>query len=138
MNADPSSSVAVVTGGTQGIGLAVAEELASQGHRLAVLGRTPSTGQEAAARLGDPHIYVACDVADESQIKRAFGEVVDRLGPVDILVNKAKDFADSDKGEQATDAGLDKAGDAANSATGGKFDDKIDSATAAADKKIGD
>ena len=54
------------------------------------------------------------------------------------LGDKAKDFADSDKGEQASDAGLDKAGDAANSASGGKFDDKIDGATDAADKKVGD
>jgi hypothetical protein len=54
------------------------------------------------------------------------------------LGDKAKDFADSDKGEKATDAGLDKAGDAANSATGGKFDDQIDKAGDAADKKIGD
>lgn len=54
------------------------------------------------------------------------------------LGDKAKDFLDSDKGEQATDAGLDKAGDAANGATGGKFDDKIDAAQNAADTKVGD
>jgi len=54
------------------------------------------------------------------------------------LGDKAADFANSDQGEKATDAGLDKAGDAANSATGGKFDDKIDAGENAADKKIGD
>lgn len=54
------------------------------------------------------------------------------------LGDKAKDFANSDKGEKATDAGLDKAGDAANSVSGGKFDDKIDSAEKSADGKIGD
>jgi hypothetical protein len=54
------------------------------------------------------------------------------------LGDKAKDFANSDKGEQASDAGLDKAGDAASSATGGKFDEKIDGASDAADKKVGD
>ncbi|GAB3607554.1 hypothetical protein GCM10027413_29630 [Conyzicola nivalis] len=54
------------------------------------------------------------------------------------LGDKAKDFANSDKGEQATDAGLDKAGDAASSASGGKFDEKIDGASDAADKKVGD
>jgi hypothetical protein len=52
--------------------------------------------------------------------------------------DKAKDFANSDKGEKASDAGLDKATDAADSATGGKFGDKIDSAGDAADKKVGD
>ena len=54
------------------------------------------------------------------------------------LGDKAKEAANSDKGEQATDAGLDKASDAASSASGGKFDEKIDDAGDAADKKIGD
>jgi hypothetical protein len=53
------------------------------------------------------------------------------------LGDKAKDFSNSDKGEKATDSGIDKAEDAAGSATGGKFDDKIESAGNAADKKIG-
>lgn len=54
------------------------------------------------------------------------------------LGDKAKDFLSSDKGEQATDAGLDRAGDAVNGVTGGKFDDKIDAAQNAADTKVGD
>jgi hypothetical protein len=54
------------------------------------------------------------------------------------LADKAKDAANSEKGEQATDAGIAKAGDAANSATGGKFDDKIGAGEDAADRRIGD
>ena len=53
------------------------------------------------------------------------------------LTDKAKDFADSDKGEQATDAGLGKAADAADKATGGSHGDQIDKAEHAADDKIG-
>ncbi|MEF2977305.1 Rv0909 family putative TA system antitoxin [Subtercola sp. YIM 133946] len=53
------------------------------------------------------------------------------------LGDKAKEFADSDKGEQVTDGALQKADDAASTATGGKFDDKIDDARTAADGKIG-
>jgi len=53
------------------------------------------------------------------------------------LGDKAKDFIDSDKGEKATDAGLDKAGSAADKATGGGHGDKIDKAKDAADGKIG-
>jgi len=53
------------------------------------------------------------------------------------LTDKAKDFADSDKGEQATDAGLGKAADAADKATGGGHGDQIDKAEHAADDKIG-
>lgn len=54
------------------------------------------------------------------------------------LMDKAKDAASSDKGEQATDKGIDKAEDAVSDKTGGTFDDKIDKAGDAADKKIGD
>ncbi|RFA20005.1 antitoxin [Subtercola boreus] len=54
------------------------------------------------------------------------------------LGDKAKEFASSDKGEQVSDGALDRASDAADSATGGKFDDKIDGARDAADDKIGD
>ena len=54
------------------------------------------------------------------------------------LGDKAKDFLNSDKGEQASDAGLDKVGDAVDGFTGGKFDDKIDAARNAADERVGD
>ncbi|MWV48232.1 antitoxin [Rathayibacter sp. VKM Ac-2803] len=53
------------------------------------------------------------------------------------LADKAKNLANSDKGEDVTDKGLDAAGDAAGKATGGKFDDKIDGAERAADGRIG-
>uniref|UniRef100_A0A942SZ63 Antitoxin n=1 Tax=Neobacillus citreus TaxID=2833578 RepID=A0A942SZ63_9BACI len=53
------------------------------------------------------------------------------------LGDKAKDFADSDKGEQATDAGLDKAAGAADKATGGGHGDQDDTADGAADDTIG-
>ncbi|GAA4267810.1 antitoxin [Frondihabitans peucedani] len=54
------------------------------------------------------------------------------------LMDQAKHAASSDKGEQATDKGIDKAEDVASDKTGGKFDDKIDKAGDAADTKIGD
>jgi hypothetical protein len=54
------------------------------------------------------------------------------------LGDKAKDFAGSEKGEQASDAGIETAGDAASSASGGKLDDKINTGEDAADRKVGD
>ena len=54
------------------------------------------------------------------------------------LGDKAKDFANRDKGEQATDAGLDKAAGAADKATGGGHGDQVDKAEHAADDKIGE
>ncbi|GAA4285064.1 hypothetical protein GCM10022261_25950 [Brevibacterium daeguense] len=53
------------------------------------------------------------------------------------LADKAKDAAGSDRGEKATDAGLDKAADAASGVGGGKFSDKVDKGRDAADEKVG-
>ena len=56
---------------------------------------------------------------------------------IDDLTSKASDALDSDKGEKASDAGLDKASDAASSATGGKHDEQITKVESSADEKIG-
>lgn len=53
------------------------------------------------------------------------------------LLDNAKDALNSDKGEQVSDTGIEKAEDAISDKTGGKFDDKIDKAGDAADSKIG-
>jgi hypothetical protein len=54
------------------------------------------------------------------------------------LGDKAAQALNSDKGEQMSDAAIDKAGDAADAATGGRFDEKIDAGQDAADRKVGD
>ena len=51
--------------------------------------------------------------------------------------DKAKDALSGDKGEQATDAGLDRASDLADEKTGGKHADKLDKARDAGDEKLG-
>ena len=56
---------------------------------------------------------------------------------LDDLTNKAKDAMNSDKGEEISDQGLDKAADTANNATGGKFDDQINQGREGADGKFG-
>ncbi|AZZ56612.1 Rv0909 family putative TA system antitoxin [Rathayibacter iranicus] len=53
------------------------------------------------------------------------------------LADKAKNAANSDKGEELTDKGLDKAADAADSATGGKFAGQVDKAQEAGDQHVG-
>jgi hypothetical protein len=53
------------------------------------------------------------------------------------LADKAKDFLNTDKGENVSDGALKKGDDAISKKTGGKFDDKIDTAREAADKRIG-
>jgi NAD(P)-dependent dehydrogenase (short-subunit alcohol dehydrogenase family) len=71
--------VAVVTGGTRGIGLEIARALRDLGHRTVVLARTVDGRTEPGV---EP---VACDVTDARAVEAAFSE----LGPVDVVVNNA-------------------------------------------------
>lgn len=79
---DVEGLVAVVTGGSSGIGLATARLLQSRGARVAVLDRQPPVDSTAL-------LYVAADVTDDDSVRAAIATVVDRLGGLDILVNNA-------------------------------------------------
>ncbi len=82
--------VALVTGGSRGIGLAIARSLADGGARVAVLGRDGSRAVEAAQSLpGSGHAGFACDVGDADQVRAVVKAVEETLGAVSILVNNA-------------------------------------------------
>jgi NAD(P)-dependent dehydrogenase (short-subunit alcohol dehydrogenase family) len=90
--ADLHGKIAVVTGGGRGLGLLIARELAGQGCRLALCGRTLATVRRAAAELERPGVEVLavdCDVSDQDECERLVARVVDRYGRLDILVNNA-------------------------------------------------
>lgn len=83
--------IAVVTGGTAGIGLAIAAELAVAGARVVVCGRDTERGRNAERELTESGevSFVEADVSDEQSVARLLAEVRTNLGPVSILVNNA-------------------------------------------------
>jgi 3-oxoacyl-[acyl-carrier protein] reductase len=86
-------SVALVTGGSRGIGRAIAVELAGRGHAVAVNFVTNADAAKSVVgsieERGGEAVAVGADVSDPSQVDRLLDEVRDRLGPVAVLVNNA-------------------------------------------------
>jgi NAD(P)-dependent dehydrogenase (short-subunit alcohol dehydrogenase family) len=89
------SKVAIVTGGSRGLGFEIARQLLDAGSLVAICSRNAEQLHAAASTLcGDPSrvIAVPTDVASESAVATLFESVVDQFGRVDILVNNAGNF----------------------------------------------
>jgi len=82
--------VAVVTGGAQGIGKAIAEELAAEGARIVI---ADLKGAEQAAAAFPDGVGLTVDVASEADTEAMASETVSRCGGIDILVNNAGLYA---------------------------------------------
>jgi 3-oxoacyl-[acyl-carrier protein] reductase len=84
---------AIVTGGTKGIGFAIARALVTAGADISISARHHDEIKKAAAELnelgGGRCVGFVCDVRDEAQVKSFFASTVDALGGLDILVNNA-------------------------------------------------
>jgi 3-oxoacyl-[acyl-carrier protein] reductase len=81
------NAVALITGGSSGIGRAVAQSLAASGARVAITGRDERRLAEAARSLGAHAIHA--DVTKEADVERTYREVLEKFGDLDILINNA-------------------------------------------------
>ncbi|WP_375002363.1 SDR family oxidoreductase [Aeromicrobium sp. CTD01-1L150] len=84
--------VVLVSGGSQGVGAAVARTAAREGAQVVVTGRRPDVGERCVAELrelGADASFVRCDVADVEQCRDAVATTVQRHGRIDSLVNAA-------------------------------------------------
>jgi len=96
--------VAVVTGASRGIGLAIADALAAHGFDVVLTAREAKKLDSAGKRIAKHGVKLLsqpCDVRDESSVKKLFASIKGRFGRVDVLVNNAgyagplKDIADT-------------------------------------------
>jgi len=89
---DLTGQVALVTGGSRGLGLQMAEALGEAGARIMLTSRKAADLEEAMAHLQDRGIdarWIAADAADEQQAQGVVAQTLERMGPIDILVNNA-------------------------------------------------
>jgi 2-hydroxycyclohexanecarboxyl-CoA dehydrogenase len=101
-----SAPVAVITGGAQGIGLAVGHQLGERGHHVAILDLNEETGNAAVQELNDKGAsasFFHCDVTDYQQVQRVASQVRAEFADPSVLANCAgytvsQPFQDQDTG----------------------------------------
>jgi short-subunit dehydrogenase len=84
--------VALITGGSRGLGLEIARQFCKQGGRVAILARNPDELARAKIdldRIGTEVLTIQCDLLDGDQIQSAVEQTAARFGKIDILINNA-------------------------------------------------
>ncbi len=89
MTPELTDRVVLVSGGTQGVGLAIARGAVAAGARVVVTGRRTDVGEGAASQLGPDASFVTCDVSDVTACRAAVETTLARHGRIDGLVNAA-------------------------------------------------
>ena len=100
---DLTGKVALVTGGTVGIGRACATALAMAGANIVIASRRQELGEKVSAstkKIGARSLFVQCDVSDERQIQGMMSAVIEAFGKLDIAVNNAGIGVVSDEDER--------------------------------------
>lgn len=93
------NKVIVITGGSRGIGLAIALRLAADGAKIAILAKTDQlnpklpgtiyTAANAIVEAGGKALPIKCDIRDEKQVADAYAQVICEFGGIDVLINNA-------------------------------------------------
>lgn len=89
---DIAGQAVLITGGSRGLGLAMARAFAAQGCRIAICARDGDELERARqdlAQRGAPVYTAVCDIADRAQVERLIEDVMEHYGSIDILVNNA-------------------------------------------------
>ena len=89
MDLELGGKVAIITGGSRGIGLAIGRALAAEGAKVALVARSKTVLDAAVAQVGGQTKGLVCDTTDDVAVKRMVADVVAAFGRVDILVNCA-------------------------------------------------
>lgn len=81
--------VAIITGGTSGIGARTAQVFVAEGAKIVIAGRREDRGKRLAQKLGDTASFIRTDVSVETEVKAMIDHAVDRFGRLDCLMNNA-------------------------------------------------
>src|SRR3989338_5871404 len=84
-----NSKVAIITGGSGGIGTAIAKALSKRGYSTAIIYNTNEKSTLALQSELKNSIAVKCDVSSEPEVRKMVSEVIEKMGGIDVLVNGA-------------------------------------------------
>lgn len=87
-----TGKVALVTGGSKGIGFGMAQALGHYGATLVISSRGTEEGEQAVSQLKEENIdatYIPCDVTKKEEVEQLVSHIAERFGSLDILVNNA-------------------------------------------------
>ena len=89
--ADLSGMVCAITGGTRGIGRAIAEAYLAAGASVAINGRSEDKGQQAIREMGSTErtLFIPGDVTHQADVEGFIAQTINKFGKIDVLVNNA-------------------------------------------------